>query len=299
MMEIRHLETFLKIIEMGSYTAAAIELGYTQSTITSHVQILEQEVGGELFSYTRRKMQLSYLGNTLVPLAEDLLATKDKIKSIQAQENFQGVLRVAAPESLTISRLSPILQAFTNAYPQVQIILSNGTCKENQEELVRGRVDVALLLYPAFEIERCIHKVLTKEDIVIIGNKEMPDHFDSIRTSSSNYVYITNEKGCCYRTMFEKCMENHEIDSFQTMELWSIGAIKQMVMSGMGFAALPYITVKEEISAGKLKIIDHKESFETIYFHVLIKQKKWTSPIALAFKEMVVQSVFSSETKPS
>lgn len=52
-MEIRHLVTFQAIVEMGSYTGAAAKLGYTQSTITTHIQALEQETGGALFSYEK------------------------------------------------------------------------------------------------------------------------------------------------------------------------------------------------------------------------------------------------------
>ncbi|MFZ0075656.1 MAG: LysR substrate-binding domain-containing protein, partial [Exiguobacterium undae] len=86
--------------------------------------------------------------------------------------------------------------------------------------------------------------------------------------------------------------------SFQTMELWSIGAIKKMVMSGLGFAVLPYITVQEELENGSLKIIKQDEAFEPIYSHILIKKKKWVSPIAHAFMEAVIDSIPSTSLRP-
>ncbi len=52
-MEIRHLITFQAIVDKGSYTGAAAKLGYTQSTITTHIQALEQEIGGALFTYEK------------------------------------------------------------------------------------------------------------------------------------------------------------------------------------------------------------------------------------------------------
>ncbi len=51
--------------------------------------------------------------------------------------------------------------------------------------------------------------------------------------------------------MFERFLVKHDISHLQTMELWSIEAIKQTVMSGLGFSVLPYITVKEEVKAGE------------------------------------------------
>ncbi|MCY8684911.1 LysR family transcriptional regulator [Bacillus spizizenii] len=273
-MEIRHLITFQAIVEQGSYTGAASKLGYTQSTITTHVQALEQEIGGALFTYEKRSVRLTALGRELIPLAEDLLSTHEQIKNMQNVHEVKGVLKVAAPESLTISRLGPIIREFSLKYPHVKIILSNGTCGQNQVDLLSGRVDVALMVYPQINIEKCIHYTLTEEKIVLVGSMDGPDHFDDYKQENSSYFFITNEEGCSYRTMFETYLVKQDIHGFQTMELWSIEAIKQTVMSGLGFSVLPYITVKEEVEAGKLKILHHAETFEPLYSHMLIKKKK-------------------------
>lgn len=75
------------------------------------------------------------------------------------------------------------------------------------------------------------------------------------------------------------------------MELWSLEAIKQAVMSGLGFAALPYITVKNEVEAGLLKIMEHNEEFEPIYSYLLVKSKKWHSPAVEKFIELTLESI--------
>ena len=54
-MEIRHLITFEKVVELGSFTNAADYLGYTQSTITTHIQELEKSIGTKLFDRVGRK----------------------------------------------------------------------------------------------------------------------------------------------------------------------------------------------------------------------------------------------------
>ncbi|MFD2923947.1 LysR family transcriptional regulator [Halobacillus naozhouensis] len=292
-MEIRHLITFQTIIEIGSYTGAASKLGYTQSTITSHIQALENEVGGALFTYVKRKLQLTHLGRELIPLAEDLLSTHDQIKNIQSDREVKGIIRVAAPESLTISTLGPIIREYSIKYPHVRLILTNGTCGQNQTDLLSGRVDLALMVYPEISLEKCIHYSLGEEKIVLVSSNDGPDHFDDYK-KKKNQVFITNEEGCSYRTMFERYLTKHDIHHFQTMELWSIEAIKQTVMSGLGFAVLPYITVKEEEESGKLKMLHHSEQLEPIYSHMLIKKKKWLSPAVEAFAELVLNSIEES-----
>ncbi|WHY02809.1 LysR family transcriptional regulator [Neobacillus sp. DY30] len=293
-MEIRHLLTFMTIVEIGSYTGAASKLGYTQSTITSHIQALEQEIGGELFTYIKRKLQLTYIGRELIPLAEDLLATHEQIKNMKSTQEIKGVLKVAAPESLTISRIGPIIREYSLKYPQVKLILSNGTCGQNQIDLISGRVDVAFMVYPELKQEKCVHYSLFEEKIVLVSSTHGPEHFDQYKVNNANYFFITNEEGCSYRTMFEKYLLRHDIYNFQTMELWSIEAIKKIVMSGIGFAVLPYITVKEEVESGKLKLLRHNEKFEPIYSHMLVKKKKWLSPAVEAFIELVLKTTAES-----
>nr|WP_139367255.1 LysR family transcriptional regulator [Metabacillus halosaccharovorans] len=277
-MEIRHLITFQTIVEIGSYTGAAEKLGYTQSTITSHIQALEHEIGGELFTYVKRKLQLTHLGSELIPLAEDLLSTHNQIRNMKSVNEVKGVLKVATPESLTVSRLSPIIREYSLKYPHVKLILTNGTCGQNQIDLLSGRVDVALMVYPAINPDKCIHHHLCEEKIVLVGSNDGPNQLEEYQKYSPTKFFITNEEGCSYRTMFERYLLTHHMNTFQTMELWSIEAIKQTVASGLGFSVLPYITVKEEIESGKLKILIHSEKFEPSYSHMLIKKKKWLPP---------------------
>lgn len=289
-MEIRHLITFKAIVEIGSYTGAATKLGYTQSTITSHIQALEHEIGGALFTYTNRNLNLTHLGKELIPLSEDLLSTHEQIKNMKSTNEVKGVLKIAAPESLTISRLGPIIREYSLKYPKVKLILTNGTCGQNQLDLISGRVDIAFMIYPDIKPDKCIHYSLGDEKIVLVSSNDGPEHFDEYINNNYNFCFITNEEGCSYRTMFERYLIKKEINKFQTMELWSIEAIKQIVMSGLGFSALPYITVKDEIENGMLKILNHSEKFEPLYSHMLIKKKKWLSPNVEAFVELVLRS---------
>lgn len=65
-MELRHLQTFITIVELEGFTKAAEHLGYAQSTITSHIQILENELGEALFDRLGKKIVLTSVGNTTV-----------------------------------------------------------------------------------------------------------------------------------------------------------------------------------------------------------------------------------------
>lgn len=290
-MEIRHLITFRTIVNVGSYTNAAIKLGYTQSTITSHIQALEKEIGGELFTYVKRELKLTSLGNELIPLADELLHSYNRISQMGSRNKVSGELKIAAPESLTISRLGPLLKEYLTRYPDVNIILSNGTCGENQKDLMSGHVDIAFMIWTRLELEHCIYHQLHREEIVLVTSPDRNQHFDDYKNKGTTDCFITNEKGCSYRSVLETHLANHKLSKIQTMELWSIEAIKQAVMSGLGFAALPYITVKNEVENGLLNIMEHNEEFEPIYSYLLVKSKKWQSPAVEKFIELTLESI--------
>lgn len=163
-----------------------------------------------------------------------------------------------------------------------------------------GRVDVAFMVYPEIELEKCIHYSLVEEKIVLVCSNDGPNHFDDYKKNKTSHFFITNEEGCSYRSMFERYLLKHGIhNDFQTMELWSIEAIKQIVINGLGFAALPYITVKEEVENSQLKVLTHSEEFEPIYSHMLIKKKKWLSPAIEALVELVLDSISNTDKQIS
>ncbi|GAA3333430.1 hypothetical protein GCM10020331_097430 [Ectobacillus funiculus] len=136
-------------------------------------------------------------------------------------------------------------------YPDVKLILSNGTCGQNQKDLMSGHVDIAFMIWTSLELDHCHYHQLHKEEIVLITSPNKYQHFDDYKKTKGLLITLLRmKKGCSYRSMFEAHLVNHKLPKFQTMELWSLEAIKQAVMSGLGFAALPYITVKMRLRMG-------------------------------------------------
>jgi DNA-binding transcriptional LysR family regulator len=291
-MEIRHLVTFKKVIECGSFTKAAEHLGYTQSTVTSHIQALEEHLGAPLFDRMGRKIKLTDIGKKLSQYSQEILDTLEKIESIKSDgETVSGELKIAAPESLTVYRLEPILREYRKKFPHVSIKLSNATCGDNRRALLNGSADVAFLIWPELQDTDLIVHSLKEEPIVLVGS---PDASLNVLDKSFNNhklreCLITNEKECSYRTMFESYLQERGIVPSHTMELWSIEAIKRCVMSGLGVAYLPLVTVNDEINEGRLKVIPCDGDFKKIYSQIVYHKNKWISPALAMFIEITLK----------
>ena len=108
-MELKYLQTFHTILETGSFLNAARQLNYTQSTVTFHIQQLEQELSFPLFEKIGRKMQLTQAGREIIPYVDAILQNVEILENFQKQtQELHGKLRVALPESLLTYQMQPV-----------------------------------------------------------------------------------------------------------------------------------------------------------------------------------------------
>ena len=115
-MEIRNLKTFAKIAELGSFTKAAQELGYAQSTLTFQIQAIEAFYERPLFEKVGRHIQLTAFGKQLLEQVNAILSDYDSLEQLAEVEAApQGTLRIGAPDSLMMYRLYPIIKAYKSA----------------------------------------------------------------------------------------------------------------------------------------------------------------------------------------
>ena len=100
-MEYRNLVTFLRVAELQNFTKAANQLGYAQSTVTFHIQSLEEELGVTLFDRIGKKVTLTSAGEYLVTYANEMMKILTEIRQLNdSVDVMSGKLRVGVVESV-------------------------------------------------------------------------------------------------------------------------------------------------------------------------------------------------------
>jgi DNA-binding transcriptional LysR family regulator len=134
---------FVKVVELGSFTAAAKALRLPNTTVSRKVQDLEARLGAQLLHRTTRKLGLTEAGTLYFELCQRIARDLDEAESAvgQLQSGPRGWLRVTTTHSLGSTWIAPLLGEFHARHPEVRVelLLSN-----EHLDIIAGEIDVAL-----------------------------------------------------------------------------------------------------------------------------------------------------------
>lgn len=292
-MDIRHFKTFKSIIEEGNFSNAAAKLGYTQSTVTSQIQQLEQELSIKLFEKIGRNMVLTDSGKELILYANELLDTVKRIESIgKSAGKITGELKIAVAESLMTYKLQNVLSLFKEKAPNVKLSIVSMSCFAIKNILSKGEIDLGLMYDVGNQNDSLTTVKLADFNLALICSPLLEqDKFDLSKPNQEiNTSLIINEIESIYRKILENYFSDKNIVLNNTIELWSIEAIKKCVASNLGISFLPRFTVEEELENGKLKELKVDCSNTKITAIYAYHKNKWISPAMSLFMQLLGKS---------
>ncbi len=136
-----------KIVELKSFTKAAIELGYTQSAISQMIVSLEEELELQLLNRTKGNVTLTKEGEELYPFVEKLLYQnfnlEQKLKEIKGLK--QSCIRIGTLASISCHIMPKLIQGFKEIYPNVEFIMHQGDYSSILEWIKSGAVDFGFI----------------------------------------------------------------------------------------------------------------------------------------------------------
>lgn len=135
---------YLKVVERGSFTAAASELNLPKSTVSRKVQDLEKRLGVQLLHRTTRKLGITEAGSVYFDLcrgiAGDLEVAESAVSDLQGGP--RGWLRIGSPPTVASSWVAPLLGRFHASYPEIRLEMRS---VEGQPDLITQELDIALV----------------------------------------------------------------------------------------------------------------------------------------------------------
>ena len=133
---------FTRVARLGSFSAAAREVGLSQSQVSRSVAELEADLGALLLARSTRAVVLTDAGEDFLARMEPILAAVEEAEqSVRGGGELRGVVRISMPTSIAIREIIPRIASFTAQHPNlhIQFLLA-----DHWQDLVRENIDVAL-----------------------------------------------------------------------------------------------------------------------------------------------------------
>lgn len=293
-LDLHKLEIFYWVAELRSFSQAADLLSLRQPTVSAHIQELEQSVGGKLLYRIRGRVSLTPLGQLLAERAKNLLAFKRE--TVAAVELFHGTLSgelwIGGSNIPGEYFLPQRLGAFTKKYPAVRPILRIGDSAGIIDDLLDGKVELAVVGYKAEDSRLRFEKIWDDEMILAVPKDHPWGRRKSIQASDlKTEKFISRERGSgtleSMRQLLAKSGEPADAVLTISMELGSTEAIKEAVLAGYGISILSRIAIRQELADGRLVEVPIRDLVMERGFYEVYHGRRPLHPNAQAFRDFL------------
>ncbi len=254
-MEIYRLETFRRLARALNFSRTAEELSLSQSAVSRHIEALERELGMRLFTRNGREVALTEAGSRLLDYAERILdLAGEATRALAELKNLEsGELWVGASTTPGNYLLGPVIAAYQQRYPGVELHLNIGDSQSVLREVEEGAIDVGVLGFPPRTAGVEIEPYVRDELALVMSPRHPLAGLLEIRASDLGTTrLLVREQGSNSRRSVEEHLRNRGFQPVHLGELGSTEAIKNAVAAGAGVAFLPRCAVDLEIRAGIL-----------------------------------------------
>lgn len=277
-MEIRQLVTFIKVVELESFSKAALDLGYSQSAVTVQVRLLEEELNTRLFDRLGKRISLTAQGQTLLNYAYKILHEINKAKlSLEEESEYANPIHIGTIESLCFSKFPPILHYFREHHPKVAIRVTTASPEELIEMMEHNRLDLIDILDEPRYNNSWYKAMESKEEVVFVASSDSPLsgkkqlHLEELLTEP----FFLTEKNANYRRALDRCLASKELILSPFLEISNTEFIIKMILENRGISFLPYFAVGESVKQGQLAVLDVKDFRVSMYRQIFYHKDKW------------------------
>jgi DNA-binding transcriptional LysR family regulator len=298
-MDLRQLEIFAKVAELGSFSKAAEALHLTQPTVSEHIRALEDELGVRLLDRLRRGAAVAPAGQLLLTYATRMLALSREAR--QAMSGFQGKMSgdlVVGASTIPGEYVLPaLLGRFKDKYPEIAVTLLIGDSQAVVDWVAEGRVELGVVGARLAQRSVDYRELMPDEEVVVVppghpwfGRKQI------VLEDLAGEPLLLRERGSGTRAALEHALAaaGVELASLRIVgEMGSTQAIKQAVKAGVGISVLSRRAIDEEARAGALWAVRVKDVKITRSFHIALHRDRSRSPLAEAFRVFLDTETFA------
>lgn len=243
-MDLKQLEYFVRVAELGSFTRAAIELDVAQPALSRQVRLLEVELRQNLLVRNGRGAVPTEAGKLLLEHSRGILHQVERARDDlgRLRGGLAGSVAVGLPTSVARVLTVPLTRAFRERLPEARLSITEGLSTQLQEGLISGRLDI-VVLYNAQPSRELDLTPLLEEELVLVrarppGLHEDPPPGPVALEDVARLPLVIPTRPNAIRMHVESALAGHGLRPNVFLEIDGVSAILDLVLDGAGCAIL-------------------------------------------------------------
>ena len=255
------MHTFIRVVELGSFSKAAADLGVGQPSVTKQVAQLEKQLGSRLLHRTTQGVSVTEVGAIYAEHCRRIAHEVEEADhvALQAQSQMQGQLRISTSVAFGRRVLAPMVMDFIREHPQLQIDLS---CEDRHVNLVEQGVDVAVrmgrladsTLGSRFIANNPWVTVASAAYLKAHGTPKVPDELR--HHAALIYSTVQGDARWSYsRSQKSGLTQRREVAVRGPLRSNNLSALLTAARGGLGIAVLPHYVAHDSIRQGTVQVV--------------------------------------------
>ena len=297
-MQLRNLVTFIHVAELGSFTKAAEQLGYSQSTVSFQIKQLEEDLDCLLFERINHTITLTERGHELVYYAHQIRALTEEFRDKPNRETqLTGHIHIVTPDSLCEDMVNAHYIDFHTRYPSISVKFTTADTAVMFDMLDHNEADLVMTL----------DRHSYDKDYIIAKEERLPVHF--VTNSQSKFAgqtglsirdiagepFILTEYGQGYRRVLDRELAKLSIDITPVLEIGRTDMITSLLTKSNMISFLPDFVTKPLVDAGILFYLDICDMNIEIWKQLIYHKNKWISKSLKTVIEYIKALEFADE----
>ncbi|MDF3834801.1 LysR family transcriptional regulator [Cupriavidus basilensis] len=238
-MDIRFLQSFVMVVELGSMAEAARHLELSPATIASRIHALEEDLGVALIERSGRVVRPTTAGVNVLERARDLVRASRDLRSIANERAPAGEFRLGLFPSAAPSLLPRALARLYDAYPELGVRVTVGFSPDMIGSVGSGDLDAAIVVEHQIGIPKsCTWQTLMEEPLVVVAHRGVDaskDAHELLRTEP----FIKYDRRVWGGRLADRYLRENGIRPHQRLEIDGLMLIASLIKHGLGISLLP------------------------------------------------------------
>lgn len=244
---------FLRVAELGSFTAAATQLGVARSVVTRQIAALEEHLGVKLMVRSTRRLALTTAGSAYLDKCRVILDLVEEAEAGVMEERLtpSGRLRLSLPLSLGLHRLMPLLVEFSQTWPAIELLMD---FSNRQQNLIEEGIDLAIRVTPQLDPGQIVRKLGSCRLLAVAAPHYLDSHGRPMhpRELSGHVCLGYAPQGSDRPWSFQVDGELLAFHPTYRLQANNSDALVEATVQGLGISVQPDFVVTDHLAAGTL-----------------------------------------------